>query len=979
MSIFVSRYDLKSFLKMAYIICTNIGLGGSESGAPNDVAEIGSINENVRKVWRNVHDRITAIRHKWNIEPSILGVQEDGGYNFNFEPFFGAPVVTDYGITVGTQGRGRRGVSSYCRLDGYARVDPVDNSNEIATMIFDFYNGEGFLKKAAYVNFYRNQHAIHGRSVNDTVDALKATIKNLRINHNIRKIIIQGDMNDESFVNLGVGFREIIHQKLFHKANHTSRKTKIDRVWANFDKCGILDITETAENKENNAEKELGHKTITLWIGKKPSRPAKKTINVIDCKKLKSIVRGDKPDFEFENADCEDVSSPEGMDLIIEDFNEVMNKYATKAKKSISISNTSADKVFLNDMERDEEAILHGKKESKVLFRSMDKMRKGLDNVSDNTKPSLDKLGGKLEKKLDKLNEADHTRAKAVIDEMFDPESGNSCEKWLSTDEFKKICLSTSNSSAKDSDGLSLVITKILLSNRTILKRYEFIVTRCLEMGYFPSDWKNDHIHFIYKNKGDRSDAANWRPITIASSFGKHFEKTISFLISGIDDLNHDNHAYKSKRACLTAITAAQQAFLKDHLKAAGYDLAGKKLITSISLDDISGAFESVDHVVLEYLFIKLFKKERRFNIKGVILSYLNRKAKVVSDDTTDTYQLTTRALRSIPQGSILSPLLWRLFDGVFTRMYKNALPSIQESNKDIIAITHIAYADDHMTIFSILIEANKSNDEIADRLSWIFDLLRRLLKDATCALGSDINPAKSESIVLDDLARYINLTDKTDKEPSNKFKWLGYHLMINDDMMIEFNEPKIKETINAVTSFRTKAFSYTNSVGLRWRIYKVYITPFIELFLPLVIQETSTGPRSKTIIHDLQHRSMCLALGIPFTTSRRKIEIFLGEKAVEEKAQRMATRILKVLDITEKPVLNSSEEPVCDRTSRSGMKPWSAPVTKKDGRQFIVRLFISRDLKIDTTEKVKFKLKTVKKWCIATRLEIQSHVDSNR
>ena len=961
---------------MAYIVSTNIGLGGSNE-TTDDFTEIGSVNENVRKVWRNVHDRLTAIRHKWNIEPSILGVQEDGAYNFSFEPFFGQPVVTDYGVTVGSQGRGRRGVATYCRLDTYARVDPIDNTNEIATMTFDFYNGEGAMKKGAYVNFYRNQHAVHGRSVNDTIAALKATIKNLRINHNIRKIIIQGDMNDEGPISLGNGFREIIHRKLYHKANASTRKTKIDRVWANFDKCGILDVTETAENKENNESKELGHKTIVLWVGKKPAMPAKKKIKIIDFKSLKSEARGAQPNFEFQERDCM-TTSQANIDLLIEDFMNVMNNFTKKATKSISMKNTTADKVFLNDMERDEDAILHGKKQSKVLYRSMTKLRKGLDNVSDSTKPSLEKLGGKLEKKLDKLNDADHETAKAVIDEMFDPETGNECKRWVDIEEFRKICLSTSNSGAKDSDGYSLKVTKVLLSNRAILRRYELIITKCLELGYFPTNWKHDHIHFIYKNKGSREDPANWRPITIASSFGKHFEKTISHLIAGIDDLNHDNHAYKSKRACMTAITAAQQAFLMDYLKSAGIDMSGKKIITSISLDDISGAFESVDHVIISYLFEKLFRKEKRFNIKGVILSYLDRDAKIVSDDTAETYDLATKALRSIPQGSILSPLLWRLFDGVFTRMYKNTFPAIQESNKDIIAITHIAYADDHMTIFSIIIEVNKSNDEIGHRLSWIFDLLRSLLKDATCTLGSDINPAKSESIVLEDLAQHIILTDKTDKDPSNKFKWLGYHLLINDDMMIEFNEAKIKETINTVNSFRTKAYSYTDSVGLRWRIYKVYISPFVELLLPLVIQAPSTGPRAKTIIHDLQHHSMCFALGLPFTANRREIEKFMGEKAVEEKAQRLATRMINVLDI-KRPSLCLDDEIPCNRITRSGKRTWDKPVSKKDKQQFLIRLFISSDLLIEDTPKVQFETKKVKRWCRKMRKEIQEHVNKNQ
>ena len=77
--------------------------------------------------------------------------------------------------------------------------------------------------------------------------------------------------------------------------------------------------------------------------------------------------------------------------------------------------------------------------------------------------------------------------------------------------------------------------------------------------------------------------------------------------------------------------------------------------------------------------------------------------------------------------------------------------------------------------------------------------------------------------------------------------------------------------------------------MSLRWKIWKVYIAPFVELYLPLVIQEKigkTTG------VHKLQRHTMCRAVGIPITASRRKLEIKVGEKSVEEKAQRLTTRL---------------------------------------------------------------------------------------
>ena len=948
---------------MALVICTNIGLGGSENA--QDPIELGGVSDNVRKVWRNVHDRITAIRNKWNINPALLGVQEDGGYGYPFEPFYGPPIATDYEVNIGTQGRGKRGVSTYSMIEDCHEVQALDNIHEMSTVILTYKNERNYAKKAGYINFYRNQHRLHGRSTDSTVGAIKAMIKHLRTSHNVSKVFIQGDFNDEANVNMGLGFRELTHRKLFHKANRNTRKTRIDRVWANFNDFGILDVIETAENKVDNPDKELGHKTIALYLGKRPKLPAKKSIKIIDMKELKSLTRGTVPDFSI-NDDFYPKTSDD-INLMTQDFMNTMANLSKKATKTVKTNNNSAEKVFLNDIEIAENQILHGKKESKLLYSAMNKLKNGIDSINDTSKPTLAQLGNKLESKLDKLNDAKHDTAIQVVNEMFGPKSGYSCKNWTSLDEFKKICMNTSNSGAKDNVGFSLKITKIFLSNRTILRRYETIITRCLEMGYFPTAWKNDLIHFIYKNKGSREDAANWRPITIASSFGKHFEKTISYMISGMDDGNNDNHAYKSKRACMTAIATAQKAFLEDHLKTLGMDMTGLKVITSISLDDISGAFESVDHVVLAHCLKLIFKKETRYDIKGIILSYLNRRAKVIGDDDTDFYDLSAKPLRSIPQGSILSPLLWRLFDGIFTQLYKNTFPAIYGKNTDILVITHISYADDHMTIFSILVKATDSNVIIGRRLSRIFDMLRDLLKSATSTLGSDINPKKSESIVLKELTPFISLREKTDKDPSNAFKWLGYHLFINDKMNLEFDEKKIKETINTVNSFMRKAFSYTASVGIRWKIYKVYISPFVELFLPLVIQTTSSGPRAKTIIHDLQHRTICLALGLPWTTGRRDIEIFLGEKSVEEKAQRMATRLIDCL-LFERPTFRESS-----MSLRSGNEAWY-PTNANDKAQFIVRLFLFKESNIEKTPKIKFDAKKVKTWCINKRIEINDY-----
>ena len=282
-------------------------------------------------------------------------------------------------------------------------------------------------------------------------------------------------------------------------------------------------------------------------------------------------------------------------------------------------------------------------------------------------------------------------------------------------------------------------------------------------------------------------------------------------------------------------------------------------------------------------------------------------------------------------------------------------------------AITHVSYADDHVTIFSIIVDANDSNEDIGRRLSRIFDLLREILKAATNTMGADINPVKSESIVKKEFAEFIILEDKTDKEPSNKFKWLGYDLTLTDDYRLIFDAEKIKSKINSIMDTRNKFMQFTSKIGIRWRLYTVFVAPFVELYLPLVIQESHKA--QTTVVHNLQHRSICAALGLPWTAGRRTIEIKLGLKSVEEKAQRLATRLIKSCDLI-RPEFN--ENPM---TLRSNNKNWT-PTNKTDSRHFVTRLFIIKERPVETTQKVKFCARTVKTWAGQLRLAIRNRAN---
>ena len=970
---------LSSVFVMVLLVAANVGLRGQAEDFDSD-SSVGPDNENndvsasVKSVLRNIHDGLMLIRQKHNVNPAILGLQEDGGYNLNISPFFEEPLANDYDITTGTQGQGKNGVSTYCNLDTCQSIQPVDSRNEMVTITFSYRKAKGLMVKAAYINLYRNIHRNHERSLDETVAALKKTIRTLRRDHSVNKVIIQGDFNSEDLVSLGNDFREISNSSMFHKHNSESAKKKIDRVFVNFHDVGILEVLETFENKRiGNEDGSLGHKPVVLWIGAKPIRQKARKVRKICFKKLKSNLKNKSPGFEDFSSNGTEVlaSSEEMFDKMCIDFYEKTQKIAKDSTVGKKMKYSGPEAILLNSIEKHEAGILHGKRPANTLIKSVNSIRKGLEGTS-KVKPSMEKLGKKLENKISKLNKTDIELGKKVVEDIFNGSPGIEAKRFRNAEEAKKVFMSVSNSGATDEGGISLKITKAMIDyNKEIFDRFRSITDSALTLGIFPKVWTKDVINFIFKNKGDRSDAANWRPITIAPSFGKHIEKVISYSISGMDDMNYDNHAYKSGKACMTAITRANEVLTQQIIKARRNCPKGKKFACFLTADDIAGAFESVDHQLIGYALEIVFRRERFFKLKDLLLSYLDRKSTVVDRDSSNTYEIAkTFKDRSIPQGSILSPLLWRIYDCIFSKLYTNCFNEIMKEDKNIVDIAHLSYADDHLTIFTMYFDDQTSCRRIGRRASLVFDTLRRLLKAATSQMGCDINPLKSESIVPKIYADHIKLELVTEKAPSCTFKWLGYHLKIDDNHQLTFVEEEVRKRLNSIQKFRDICFRYTCNICIKWKVYKVFIAPFIELYLPIVIQHKALDI---SIIHNLQHRSMCLALGLPRTTCRREIEIRLGERSVEEKAKRMATRIITVLDI-KRPVF--LEHDICKRL-RSG-KIANNPTTPAYRTNFILRLFIYQDLRTESTAPVQFDSKKVNKWAKSIRLTINKKKSSH-
>ena len=944
---------------MKLILVGNVGL----TNVTTD--ENGEFSGEAAGVMKKLHDTMATINNDFG-RVTDLELQETGGGDFDLAPFFNKATAMADHVTTGTQGRGRKGVSSFSTDSEAFKVDPIDKHNEItAVVVNDIVKGKKV--RMGKITVYRNIHKDHERSVAETVTAVKKLIKRLQTKHQVRKVIIVGDWNTEGNIFLGNDIRELKHDDMFHKHNDQARETYIDRVFTNCIDAEIIGVYKTLENKKTGDTDLLGHKAYLIKIGKGRGERAEKMekFKIISCKKLKQNTKKMKPVFE---APLDWEKDREYMlEKAAEEMTVMMNKLQEKSTIELK-GGRRKEHILFSQVEQSEDEINHGKRADKTFFRLGETLTKGIKDSSSTASPKLADLHGKLESKLNGLNETDVQMGEQIIEELYGNEEKVNGKLCKTLDDFKKVVLSTSRSGAKDYLNMTLKATAIIYgSNRGFLRRFRDITNIALEIGYFPKVWKEDRIHFIYKEKGARLDAANWRPITIAPSIGKHLEKIIGHFISPIDDKNIDNFAYVKGKSCLSAITKVNEILSKIRKKFKN----GKKwkYHTILSLDDISGAFEGIDHILIQKVIDTVMGNEK-MKIGKLVRSYLTRKA-VVAGNGEEMILKGKFDTKTSPQGSLLSPTFWRIYDCIFTKLYKNNLETLMEEFEEVVSYDHVAYADDHLTVIVIRVPAEEEIEEISVTLAKFLIMVRDLLGDATKQIGSAINPSKSENVVTSDLQEEVEYVlflrgrNSPDKPTSESFKWLGYVLCLKEGHKLIFDEKKIETRINSICYMRDRIFQYSKNISLRIRIYKVYIAPFVELFLPLVIQ-AKMG--KITVVHNLQHRTLCRAIDIPITTGRERVEEKLGERSVEEKAKRMASRMITNLALEE---LETEDKRMGTRN-----RPEKKRSTEKADRDdYIGRLFLYEENEVKEKKgKTKIKIGELKSWAYKVREEIKGY-----
>lgn len=206
----------------------------------------------------------------------------------------------------------------------------------------------------------------------------------------------------------------------------------------------------------------------------------------------------------------------------------------------------------------------------------------------------------------------------------------------VSEREIARAIRNLKGTTTPDCYGMTCVVLKRI--SPAILAPLHFLINEGITLGTFPQHLKKTRIVAIFKS-GDKSDPANYRPISILPILSKVYESVVKRQIEQHFETNE-------------LFTKHQHGFRKAHsTEAAILDFSNRVLkgfqnnqYVAASFFDVSKGFDCVPHPIL-------LRKLAHYGMRGTSLNLLKS---YLGQRGTNEY--------GVPQGSILGPIIFIIF-----------------------------------------------------------------------------------------------------------------------------------------------------------------------------------------------------------------------------------------------------------------------------------------------------------------------------
>lgn len=332
----------------------------------------------------------------------------------------------------------------------------------------------------------------------------------------------------------------------------------------------------------------------------------------------------------------------------------------------------------------------------------------------------------------------------------------------LSLTETNEIICKLRTNSAPGADGVSAGIIKDI--RQLILEPLTHLINASFEDGEFPPQLQRAAVLPIFK-KGDKRLVTNYRPVSLLSVFSKIFEYAMLSRLNGFiqkyNILSTRQHGFSKGKSTTTAFY--------DYLKFI-IQKVEKRQCPLVIYCDLSKAFDCVPHN-------RLLNKLDHYGIRGTagkwLTSYLGNRSQFVrlnfvNANSTNVFVSNDLPISTgVPQGSVLSPLLFNL--------YLNDLVTYLHDSLTIM------YADDTTILLS--------SESLVDTIAAASVCVNSLYTWFT-ANGLVLNKNKTHFMIFHPRQRSIQIPDDVNViTPISSVKFLGITITETLDWADHCNE----------------------------------------------------------------------------------------------------------------------------------------------------------------------------------------------
>ena len=209
--------------------------------------------------------------------------------------------------------------------------------------------------------------------------------------------------------------------------------------------------------------------------------------------------------------------------------------------------------------------------------------------------------------------------------------------------EFNSVLISKINKSASGHDGIDYEVIKNLpLTYKLLLVD---LYNEMFQNNIYPAAWKNSFVIFI-----DKPNNKGVRPISLTSSLGKLFESLVKNRLQWFCESNNiipiNQSGFRKGRSCTDNLV--------DLTLYVDQALANKKDVLAVFLD-VSAAFDNVNSDIL-------LQKLASIGLSKSILHYIKfirHRRSIFTESLDNEFRYS---FKGVPQGGVLSPLLYILY-----------------------------------------------------------------------------------------------------------------------------------------------------------------------------------------------------------------------------------------------------------------------------------------------------------------------------